>query len=421
MATYNLSTLGDNDITKVYTSNTEDCKSENRYFLKEHDIYFNTCGTENGKYRVLKYDKKSLTPKTIHTTGLFRSVILKDDKILGFSPPKSMREVDFMDKYGNKKIDPKKIVAEDFIEGTMINVFFDTTIGDNGDWVVCTRSNVGARTVFYRDGPVEYEKTFRYMFLEAATNAQLIFDNLPKEYCYSFVLQHPNNRIVVPVQEPNIYLVGCYSIDNDTRNVTEISRGEQINIMEKTMVCFPGRFSFDSYSELKKTWASDTTDYKVMGVVIKNIENGDRTKYRNPVYECVRKLRGNQPKLQYQYLILRKEGSVSKYLKYFSEDAVAFSEFRNKIHKFTSDLHANYIKCYVKKEKPLKKFPSQFRPHMFNLHSLYRTQLRDVSGKITKRNVIEYINYLHPSKLMFSINFTDREQSLNSNDSEDCE
>lgn len=408
MATYNLSSIGDIDITNVYMNNTEDCKKKNRASLKNQDIYFNTCGSEDGKYRVLKYDKNSLTPTTIHTTGIFRSVVIKDDKILGFSPPKSMREVDFMKKYGSKKINSKKIVAEEFIEGTMINIFFDHTVGDNGDWVVCTRSNVGARTVFYRDGPIEYDKTFRYMFLEAATTTQLSFDELPKEYTYSFVLQHPKNKIVVPVQEPRIFLVACYHIDNETKIVKEISREEQISIMEKTMVCFPGRFSFDSYDKLREKWANDATDYKVMGVVIKNIENGDRTKFRNPTYECVRRLRGNQPKLQYQYLILRKEGSVSKYLKYFSEDSEAFSDFRHKIHAFTNELHTNYIMCYVKKTKPLKEYPSQFRPHMYNLHSLYRTQLRDVGGKMTRRNVIEYINDLHPSKLMFSINFVNR-------------
>ena len=56
-------------------------------------------------------------------------------------------------------------------------------------------------------------------------------------------------------------------------------------------------------------------DYKIVGAVVKC--NGVRTKIRNPTYENVRLLRGNQPKLQYRYLMLRSNQKVSEYLKYY--------------------------------------------------------------------------------------------------------
>lgn len=409
-STYDISKVKDCDIKDVYDNNDNENKNNNLATLKNHNILFNTCSTENGTYRILKYDKKFLIPSTVSGVGLFRSVVLRDNMILSFSPPKSDSETEFKKK--NKTPNKNFIVGEEFIEGTMINVFFDRSIGGEGDWEVCTRSNIGARTAFFRDGEIDHENTFRYMFLEAATKASLCFDNLPKEYSYSFVLQHPKNRIVVPIKEPLIYLVGCYKFDNEKKIVSEVERGEQISIMEKTMVCFPDRFYFDSYEELRKEWASENTDYKIMGVVIKNLVTGERTKMRNPNYECIRKLRGNQPKLQYQYLTLRKDGNVSKYLSYFPEASESFSEFRKQVHSYTSQLHTNYIMCYVKKKKLLNEYPSQYRTHMFNLHKIYLSRLRDNSDKVSKNIVIDYINDLHPSKLMFSLNYHMRQRQI---------
>ena len=64
-------------------------------------------------------------------------------------------------------------------------------------------------------------------------------------------------------------------------------------------------------------------DYKNMGYVISGIDekthNPIRTKLRNYNYELVRKLRGNQPKLQFRYLMLHKEGKIKAYLEYYPE------------------------------------------------------------------------------------------------------
>ena len=105
-------------------------------------------------------------------------------------------------------------------------------------------------------------------------------------------------------------------------------------------------------------------------------KSGMRSKFRNPNYEMVRNLRGNQPKKQYTYLVLRQQGRVSEYLKYYSEDKKDFALFREQIHVFTHHLHKNYLSCYVRKEHPLKYFPYEYRTHVYNLHQEYLTNLR---------------------------------------------
>ena len=154
------------------------------------------------------------------------------------------------------------------------------------------------------------------------------------------------------------------------------------------------------------------TSYDIMGVVIYNNLTGERMKIRNPVYEQVRCLRGNQPKLQYQYLSLRKEGKVADFLKFYPENKKEFTAFRDQIHLFTSTLFANYIACYVKKEKPLKEFADQYRTHMFNIHKIYMDDLREKKLFITNTTVITYVNNLHPSLLMYCLNFQMRKRNV---------
>ena len=155
---------------------------------------------------------------------------------------------------------------------------------------------------------------------------------------------------------------------------------------------------------------TDVTPYTVVGTVIRNTLTNQRYKIRNPSYEHVKELRGNQPKSQFQYLALRKNGRVHEFLQYYPEYSDEFSRYRNQVHKFTETLHNNYVKCYIKKEKPLGQFPKQFRQHMYILHQSYINNLKPISEVIDKKKVIEYINNMLPEYLMYGINFEYRAQ-----------
>ena len=360
----------------------------------------------DGNYDIVKYDKNFLSFDRVATAGMLRSVICKGGKILCFAPPKAMAPERFESAYN-----PADCRIEEYVEGTMINVFWDSTIGDEGDWEIATRSSVGAKMAFFTSGTVTPSDTFRGMFLEACNNAGLEFENLDKDVCYSFVLQHPKNRIVVPFNSTALYLVACYKIDNDNMTVTVLSREDEGTKLQQTaQILYPeSRGSWNSWDELKTEWASSNTEYRHVGVMVYHDGSGARTKFRNPNYEMVRRLRGNQPKEQYRYLSLRSQGKMREYLKYYPEDKEAFNSYRDQVHDYTKQLHANYLSCYVRKEGPLRNYPYQYRTHMYDLHQQYIHTLRANGGAITKSVVIEYINSLHPAKLMFSLNYSMRQ------------
>ena len=156
----------------------------------------------NKKYTVIRYNKNILNENIIPTYGLYRSIIVNELKhVVSFAPPKSIPSDRFITKYPNINHD---LVAEEFVEGTMINVFWDATSELNGNWEITTRNTVGAESSFYK---YPGSKTFRTMFLEALKENNLHLDLLNRDLCYSFVLQHPENRIVVPFDKPQLYLI----------------------------------------------------------------------------------------------------------------------------------------------------------------------------------------------------------------------
>jgi hypothetical protein len=367
-------------------------------------------------YKVINYDKNNLSHDNVSTVGLFRSVILNTvGNLVSFSPPKSIQSDIFIKNYPTMT---ENIVAQEFIEGTMINVFWDKTVGLTGGWEIATRNTIGATSRFFKS---ENSKTFRDMFLEAALQNNLIIECLNRNYCYSFVLQHPENRIVVPFSEPQLYLVAMYLIYSENFQV-EVLQLETIQpFFMNTTIKFPKVYQEESYSELINKYASMNTDYKTLGIMLYNKLTGERAKIRNPVYEQVRELKGNQPKLQFQYLSLRREGKVKDFLRYYPENKKEFSKFRDHVHLFTDTLFLNYVSCYIKKEKPLKEFPEQFRTHMFNIHKTYMEDLKDKNLYVNNTVVINYVNDIAPAKLMYSLNFHMRKRNVDFIKSEDKE
>lgn len=398
---FNLSKIPDfNNLVNGTTTETN--------ILKLNNVECRT--SNNQKYSVISYLKDFLCLDMIPTYGLFRSVILNSAKdVVGFAPPKSIPSDRFIQMYPDKN---EHLIAQEFVEGTMINVFWDSTIGLAGGWEISTRNTVGATSSFFKGS---HQKSFRDMFLEAAKENNLQLENLNKLYCYSFVLQHPDNRIVVPFNKPTLYLVALYHIKNiegnilvNTVPITDIKNFD----WGPANIKFPKVYEWNTYSDLIEKYASMNTPYDMVGVVVYNELTGERMKIRNPVYEQVRHLRGNQPKLQYQYLCLRKEGKVSDFLKFYPENKKEFSRFRDQVHLFTNTIFTNYVSCYIKKEKPLMEFSEQYRTHMFNIHKIYTDELREKKLFVNNTVVIQYVNKLHPSLLMYCLNFQMRKRNI---------
>jgi len=282
----------------------------------------------------------------------FRSVIFSKDmqRVLCFAPPKSIPLSDL----ASTKVGEESIIAEEIIEGTMINLFYDT---DNGCWEIATKNRIGAGVKFFRDKDGN-GKTFRQMFQEALAYINLDHMSLDKHYCYSFVMQHPDNNIIRYIENPKLYLVAVYLCTFDfatkTNTITKVSMEEikKTNMFDHSCVEFPRLF--EKWADLETLLANWSLFFSkeefpyVPGIML----SGDsmRSKYRNPSYEYLRTLRGNQPKLQFHYLTLRKEYRVLEYLKFFPYHKTEFDRFAKEVEEYTFQLMDYYNGCFTSKE-----------------------------------------------------------------------
>jgi len=194
--------------------------------------------TPRSKYTLYHYDKTILS-RLDTVNSKYRSVLFSypENKLVCFSPPKSLDYSDFIQKY--PKIGDEFSIVEK-IEGISIQLFYDERIHS---WEIATKTNIGgnywyfantsgSETQGYQGHNVEnLHPTFYDMFLDAIReprNKKLSdiywIEHLPTSHCYSFVLQHPENKIIMEVDEPTIFLVAVYYLESySTRDIGYLS------------------------------------------------------------------------------------------------------------------------------------------------------------------------------------------------------
>ena len=396
--------------------------------LKKLNLTNKKWKVDKNVHSILKCNAGALKCDELQTIGLLRSLVLdQHGKIMAYSPPKCVvpSEDELNDRFADYNIH-----VEEFVEGTMVNVFYHKPNGqdEGADWEIATKSCVGAKIVFHSVQPQPTpaqtpaqtqeqseqpqtqptKKTFRTMFLECMNEANLEFDALQKDCSYSFVMQHPNNHIVREITKPTLYLIAVYKIDNEALVVEEQCRDDhlqRINASSGSSVRLPLRFTDIGLHELREIYTSLNSSYDFPGLICRESSTGVRFKFRNPNYERLKNLHGVDHKLQFQYLSLRQQGKVKEYLKLHPEYREAFQTFRDQLHAYTNQLFTNYIDCHVKKLRPFTEFPPEFKTHMFRLHERYLKELREKKEHITLGQTIAYMNGLFPSHQIYALNY----------------
>ena len=331
---------------------------------------------------ILKYSKNHPNcnledPFTMKCRGLV--VDTSTRKIVCVPPEKSYR----FEYFSSLVNDWNDVTVEEFVDGTMINVF-----NYQGDWHISTRSNIGANCRWFSD------KNFSEMFDEA--KGSLDFNKLDVNCNYSFVLRHPENRIVKSYSVADLVLVQVVILSDDIilKDISTVrdelnSRGMDITIPKQ----------YDNLNLEKIIQLLADMDYHEQGLVFKY--NGLRSKLRNEKYNYVKGLRGNNPKTFYNYIELRNSKLIKQYLSYFPEYESEFQDYRDKIHRMTGLLHHCYVNYFIRKTISRDSIPYELIPLIYALHTQHKT----LGIKVTFDYAKKYFNNLPIRKIIFIINY----------------
>ena len=358
------------------------------------------------------------------STRVFRSMITDhSDQILSIAPAKSLPNEDFFRLFA----ETNKQVTE-IVEGTMINLFWS-----DDHWEIATKRSVGCNYHFFRNQyfpglPEPEQKTFKQMFLDGLMFSGSIEDfanslNLSKNRCYSFVVQHPSNHIVIPVDVPATYLVNCYEIDNTDKSFKYVNVFDLKDQFTTTAVKFPRLFhdsceqividaafmegssqgSSEGTENITRIMKNPLNSYKVPGVMVTELNTGFRTSFINDKYTEIKLLRGNNPNLHYQYLVLRKAQKADEFLRHFPQYGAHFARFKEHFETFATRLHRLYMDVHVTKITTLNTIEDKRdKYHVEKLHytcyvpaiKLFKSGDSNVAvkPKVTRKMVMEYLD-----------------------------
>jgi hypothetical protein len=334
----------------------------------------------DNEYIVAKYDKACIDSSNVNSIGIIRSVIFdnKTNKCLSFSPPKSANYQKF--KLTNAFQD---IVVQKLIEGTMINVFY------NDSWVISTKSCVGGTNKFFTTS-----STFYNMFIDTLAkigwNINDVNNIFDKKCTYSFVMQHPDNRIVSHVNIAKLYIIAIFTIEHtDTGSiVTDVTDSHcDLNNIQRVNVYN----NFNDYESYEKMMYDPKTMTEYPGVVFKNKYTGEHCKIRNTNHEDIKAMVGNQPNLLYTFLIQLHNDTICKYLLIFPEHTQQFTTFSNKVTLYKSQLYETYVNCFIKHNVIHKECHFCLKNHLYNLHAEYKRTKKSMT-RITVDNYFANLN-----------------------------
>ena len=396
----------------------------NEYICDHPNLLEKKYTTVLGEYTIL-YEDVKITESPDMALENHQSVILEHDSrnLLSIAPPKTidysdisvlLQSSEFTDLLNND------IHISELIEGTMLHLFYDTRISS---WEIATRRAIGGRYSYYHI-PDQYTPTYREMMMEslhltedAPISTIPFLSELSKTHCYSWILQHPQNHIVIPIETHKMYLISVFEIDSVEQTATFISPEIyqkwavfETPIREKT-IYFPKTISSSSSVREKKTIlqyiqenASANTPYYHMGLVFTNIKSGKRATYLNPNYLEMAEVRGNHSNLLYQFLCLKRIQKIRIFLHYFPQYHYLFSLYKQKYDELVSKIHGYYMSYYVQKMGtviPKKYFSTIYTIH----HSIFLPSIATQEKIVVRKSVVrDYLQSLDPVQLLALLN-----------------
>jgi hypothetical protein len=389
---------------------------------KFYNVPFNKTDYTNNYY-LIKYIKSSLNYSNYKTLGLLRSIIVfSNEKIVCFSPPKSL-------PFNKEDLLPyersNQIRYQEYVKGKMVNLFYTM-----GKWVLATKDSIGSNNPKFVYPIHNNKKDFRRMFIECMIHSKLEFKDLNPTYCYSFMIQHPeddsdNSMKIIKIIRPALILCAIYECSDGIINEIDITT--QTQVISKITSYVSDYKNINSIDDALDVFCNiRKTPYYISGIVMK-LSDGTRYKCKNPTYEYLNNVIDNNNKCQYQYLNLRSINKVKEYLSYYPEYKTEFNKYRKQVHIFTKNLHKFYIDCFVKgiyyikpsnkirkkiRNKNVNRYPEEYRKHLRELHNIYINECIENKTNISFNRVINYINSLHPNILLYCINYMHRKKQI---------
>jgi len=362
-------------------------KSEAGGFLRIDDNH-----TTEQPFALIRYVKGKSNLELPHVRA-FRSVVWDVSKNIPVSiaPMKSENGEDLPE---DTPITDYTI--EPFVDGVMICGFYDEY---NKEWRFHTRSTLDANCRFFSQ-----TKSFITLFKEAISVSlkpkkdswKAFLDTLNPEIQYTWVLQHPENRVVVSIPSPTIV---CVQKQRYAGGELTAALGEKTQFDVKPV-------TLPNWDDLRVRLLLDNAKFKhnTQGYVVKRGVN-KRWKIRTSSYNQVRKMRGNSARRDFLWLSLWRSNTLSHYLAIYPEERIPSKRVIDKWKQITAAVYHIYNDVFKVRSMPSNTVPAKYRPFVFGLHTHYINDLRPHGKVIDWKEAVSFMNGRDTAQALHAINW----------------
>ncbi len=344
---YKISVKYDNDLYRLYSNKLFDERAE-------YDIFRECSG--------IIFDRKEVDKIVCYCMNNSEEIKIIDNNDIN----ETIKNIKFINI-----TDWDKIKIYKLYDGSMVRLYYH-----NDKWNVATTKCIDASKAKWGSS-----KSFYELFTECIHDIN-IYEHLDKNKCYSFIILHPENKIVVEHTKPSIIHVS-------TRDLTTLDECE-----EKVGIEHPESFKFDSLPDLVNYCSEQ--DHNFPGFMLID-ENLNRLRVISPNYNNVKSLRGNVMNIKTRLLELRKKNNyeLESFLKYYPEYIEMMECIEKQLLNIANGIYIKYIQRRVYKQK-VELNSSESHVH-FLVHGLYlRTR-----KKVSFDDVLMVINSLPIYKIEF--------------------
>jgi hypothetical protein len=331
--------------------------------------------------------------------GLFRSVVWDTNacRPVCFAPAKAA--------LGPPPLATPLASIEEFVDGCMMQAFVSKA--DPTKLQIATRTQLGGQNTFYG------KKSFRDMFEECLAGTpirtveallEVMHDALGDQDAVfaSFVLQHPDHRVVAKIVSPDMHMIHLGSVAADgTVAVSEQSSTWPVALRRLQVARYPVREFADEaeiYDLMRRTAVQN--GFRWQGLVFKD-GAGKRWRLRSTSYTMLRGLRGSEATTLERFLRLRKEGKVVEYLKHYGQEQsggvderAEFWSLEQQLRKCTTAVYEAYNAVHKAHTLKFAQLPAAFQPAVHLMHVEYLTTLRPKKANVQLSVAIQIVNGL---------------------------
>jgi hypothetical protein len=343
-----------------------------------------TVSYQNEQYALICYTKGKSNLALPHVR-LFRSVVwdIVDNLPISVSPPKS-EDGESFPVSGNYVVAP-------FHDGVMVCLFYCKYTG----WpVLHTRTYFGGTNTFYS------KKTFGEMFADAVQGQRP--PDLSPGHSITYILQHPDNRVVTPVAAPRVILVHRSIVDRDglVSSSPVWAPGTVLPFHSR-----PGESATEVLGRYKGALAGPSGGPMDQGIVILSLEQTyTRYKLRTPTYNTVRRLRGNNASLEYTWLALWQSSTLHEYLKFYSEERTKANGVVQAWKTVSGEVFRYYEDVFKRHTLTMSQVPRKYKPLLFQLHEQYKTTRTPIGWAACR----EFMNHRDIPQMLYILHWDAR-------------